>query len=82
MLIRHEHVDDDVDQMTQMSSSSFLVTWKEYTLPLCQKTSNHHANLPLEMYSFTLYPPGKHLETTGADDLTLWLSPCSLALGQ
>ena len=30
---------------------------------------NHHANLPLEMYSFT--PPGKHLETTGADDLTL-----------
>ena len=27
------------------------------------------------MYSFTLQPPGKHLETTGADDLTLWLSP-------
>ena len=23
------------------------------------------------MYSFTLQPPGKHLETTGADDLTL-----------
>ena len=36
-----------------------------------KKASNHHANLPLEMYSFTLYPPGKHLETTGADDLTL-----------
>ena len=27
--------------------------------------------IPLEMYSFTLEPPGKHLETTGADDLTL-----------
>ena len=40
-------------------------------LSLCKKVSNHHANLPLEMYSFTLYPPGKHLETTGADDLTL-----------
>ena len=48
---------------------------------LCKKASNHHANLPLEMYSFTLLPPGKHLETTGADDLTLWLSP-SLALRQ
>ena len=23
-------------------------------LPLCKKASNHHANLPLEMYSFTL----------------------------
>ena len=22
--------------------------------PLCKKGSNHHANLPLEMYSFTL----------------------------
>ena len=41
------------------------------TLSLCKKASNHHANLPLEMYSFTLQPPGKHLETTGADDLTL-----------
>ena len=40
-----------------------------------KKASNHHANLPLEMYSFTLQPPGKHLETTGADDLTLWLLP-------
>ena len=40
-----------------------------------KKASNHHANLPLEMYSFTLYPPGKHLETTGADDPTLWLLP-------
>ena len=38
---------------------------------LCKKASNHHANLPLEMYSFTLYPAGKHLETTDADDLTL-----------
>ena len=38
---------------------------------LCKKASNHHVNLPLEMYSFTLQPPGKHLETTGADDLTL-----------
>ena len=48
---------------------------------MCEKASNHYANLPLEMYSFTLYPPGKHLETTGSDDLTLWLSPW-LALGQ
>ena len=46
-----------------------------YYNSLCKKTSNHHANLPLEMYSFTLWPPGKHLETTGADDPTLWLSP-------
>ena len=36
-----------------------------------KKASNHRANLPLEMYSFTLQPPGKHLETTGADDPTL-----------
>ena len=36
-----------------------------------KKPSNHHANLSLEMYSFTLQPPGKHLETTGADDPTL-----------
>ena len=27
------------------------------------------------MYSFTLWPHGKHLETTGADDPTLWLLP-------
>ena len=27
------------------------------------------------MYSFTLQPPGKHLETTGADDQTLLLLP-------
>ena len=40
---------------------------------LCKKASNHHANLPLEMYSFTLQPSGQHLETTGADDPTLWL---------
>ena len=40
-----------------------------------KKASNHHANLPLEMYSFTLQPPGKHLETTGADDPTLSLLP-------
>ena len=33
-----------------------------------KKASNHRANLPLEMYSFTLQPPGKHLEATGADD--------------
>ena len=44
-------------------------------ISLCKKASNHHANLPLEMYSFTLQPPGKHLETTGADDPTLWLLP-------
>ena len=43
----------------------------EHKATLCKKASNHHANLPLEMYSFTLQPPGKHLETTGADDLTL-----------
>ena len=35
-----------------------------------KKASNHRANLPLEMYSFTLQPPVKHLETTGADDPT------------
>ena len=29
--------------------------------------------IPLEMYSFT--ESGKHLETTGADDPTLWLLP-------
>ena len=50
-------------------------------ISLSKKVSKHHANLPLEMYSFTLWPPGKHLETTGADDPTLWLSP-SLALVQ
>ena len=54
--------------------SSDSLTWS----PLYaqhRKASNHHANLPLEMYSFTLQPPGKHLETTGADDPTLWLLP-------
>ena len=25
-----------------------------HVLSLCKKASNHHANLPLEMYSFTL----------------------------
>ena len=42
---------------------------------LCKKASNHYANLPPEIYSFTLSPPGKHLEATGADDPTLWFCP-------
>ena len=29
-----------------------ICTWPSVTL--CKKASNHHANLPLEMYSFTL----------------------------
>ena len=29
---------------------SFLISF----ITLCKKPSNHHANLPLEMYSFTL----------------------------
>ena len=48
---------------------------------LCQRASNHHANLPLEMYSFNIVTTWETLETTGADEPTLWLSP-SLALGQ
>ena len=53
--------------------NSILVSYGTlaYIYTLCKKASNHHANLPLKMYSFTLQPPGKHLETTGADDLTL-----------
>ena len=35
-----------------------LVTQRAFTVTkntsLCKKASNHHANLPLEMYSFTL----------------------------
>ena len=27
---------------------------KIFDVTLCKKASNHHANLPLEMYSFTL----------------------------
>ena len=34
--------------ITMRSSNSFC----DWTL--CKKASNHHANLPLEMYSFTL----------------------------
>ena len=67
--------------MKQLYGSIIVSNHAEITPTLCKKASNHHANLPLEMYSFTLQPPGKHLETTGADGLTLWLSP-SLALGQ
>ena len=33
----------------------FSRVFQGYCLPtLCKKASNHHANLPLEMYSFTL----------------------------
>ena len=32
----------------------FHYFYKLYSFTLCKKASNHHANLPLEMYSFTL----------------------------
>ena len=53
-------------RMTLVSSYLILSTLYNYTLhlvlflssyfqaTLCKKVSNHHANLPLEMYSFTL----------------------------
>ena len=45
----------------------FTVAWIKLNIlsskHCAKKASNHHANLPLEMYSFTLEPPGNHLET-------------------
>ena len=37
----------------------YLILWMQgtslsFVQSLCKKASNHHANLPLEMYSFTL----------------------------
>ena len=38
-----------------ISTSLFLCVRVVFQqLALCKKASNHHANLPLEMYSFTL----------------------------
>ena len=52
-----------------ITQQNLCTTQGTYTVQKSQY--NHHANLPLEMYSFTLSPPSKHLETTGADDPTL-----------
>ena len=63
---KHTH-----DIMLPLLDLVFLLLYPSVPLDTVKKASNHHANLPLEMYSFTLQPPGKHLETTGADDPTL-----------
>ena len=44
-----------VSTFTYVSAVCVHVTWiVGKCLSLCKKASNHHANLPLEMYSFTL----------------------------
>ena len=49
-----------LDNLFKMASfifckqDSMQLSTRAYVKPLCKKASNHHANLPLEMYSFTL----------------------------
>ena len=43
--------------MTKLNNKMEAADHEHYFLliqSLCKKASNHHANLPLEMYSFTL----------------------------
>ena len=43
----------DVHQLAiELHTSGKVIVFLCHTL--CKKASNHHANLPLEMYSFTL----------------------------
>ena len=44
-------------------------------IPLGNKATIHHLTTMLATYKNVLFPGLKHLRITGADDMTLWLSP-------
>ena len=60
----------DICPVVSIARNHSIIPWG--IVALCKKASNHHANLPLEMYSFYIVTTWENTwKTTGDDDLTL-----------